>query len=54
MIDAWPAARHTARCGVTREQLVEIMMQLVPYVGVAAAIDVVAARRKVFAVADNK
>ena len=29
-------------------------MQLVPYVGVAAAIDVVAARRKVFAAADNK
>jgi 4-carboxymuconolactone decarboxylase len=27
------------RCGVTREQLVEIMMQLVPYVGVAAAIN---------------
>ena len=27
------------RCGVTREELVEIMMQLVPYVGVAAAIN---------------
>src|SRR3979409_256127 len=32
------------RCGVTREELVEIMMQLVPYVGVAAAINGVAAR----------
>ncbi len=27
------------RCGVTREEIVEIMMQLVPYVGVAAAIN---------------
>ena len=34
------------RCGVTREQLVEIMMQLVPYVGVAAC-------REVFAAADK-
>ena len=39
------------RCGVTREQLVEIMMQLVPYVGVAAAINGVAACREVFAAA---
>jgi 4-carboxymuconolactone decarboxylase len=41
------------RCGVTRE-LVEIMMQLVPYVGVAAAINGVAACREVFAAADKK
>ena len=41
------------RCGVTREQLVEIMMQLVPYVGVAAAINGVAACRDVFAAADK-
>ena len=41
------------RCGVTREELVEIMMQLVPYVGVAAAINGVAACREVFAVADK-
>ena len=37
------------RCGVTREQLVEIMMQLVPYVGVTAAINGVTACREVFA-----
>ena len=42
------------RCGVTREQLIEIMMQLVPYVGVAAAINGVAACREVFAAADKK
>jgi 4-carboxymuconolactone decarboxylase len=42
------------RCGVTREQLVEIMMQLVPYVGVAAAINGVAACRDVFAAADAR
>jgi 4-carboxymuconolactone decarboxylase len=41
------------RCGVTREQLVEVMMQLVPYVGVAAAINGVAACREVFAAADK-
>jgi 4-carboxymuconolactone decarboxylase len=41
------------RCGVTREELVEIMMQLVPYVGVAAAINGVAACREVFAAADQ-
>jgi 4-carboxymuconolactone decarboxylase len=39
------------RCGVTREELIEIMMQLVPYVGVAAAINGVAACREVFAAA---
>lgn len=37
-----------------REELVEIMMQLVPYVGVAAAINGVAACREVFAGLDNK
>src|ERR1700687_3688180 len=42
------------RCGVTREEMVEIMMQLVPYVGVAAAINGVAACREVFAAADHK
>jgi 4-carboxymuconolactone decarboxylase len=42
------------RCGVTREELIEIMMQLVPYVGVAAAINGVAACREVFVTADNK
>lgn len=41
-------------CGVTREELVEIMMQLVPYVGVAAAINGVIACREVFAAADKK
>src|SRR6476620_9298485 len=41
------------RCGVTREELVEIMMQLVPYVGVAAAINGVAACREVFAATDQ-
>src|ERR1700730_15310310 len=41
------------RCGVTREELVEIMMQLVPYVGVAAAINGTAACREVFAAADQ-
>ncbi len=42
------------RCGVAREELVEIMMQLTPYVGVAAAINGVAACREVFAAADQK
>jgi 4-carboxymuconolactone decarboxylase len=41
------------RCGVTREQLVEIMMQLVPFAGVAAAINGVAACREVFSAADK-
>lgn len=41
------------RCGVTRKELVEIMMQLVPYVGAAAAINGVAACREVFAAADK-
>jgi 4-carboxymuconolactone decarboxylase len=44
---------RTLRCGVTREELVEVMMQLVPYVGVAAAINGVAACREVFAAADK-
>lgn len=42
------------RCGVTREELIEIMMQLVPYVGVAAAINGVAACREVFAADDKR
>jgi 4-carboxymuconolactone decarboxylase len=42
------------RCGISREELVEIMMQLVPYVGVAAAINGVAACREVFAIQDKK
>ena len=42
------------RCGVPREELVEIMMQIVPYVGVAAAINGVAACRDVFGDEDRK
>ena len=38
---------------VTWEELVEIMIQLVPYVGVAAAINGAAACRDVFAAADQ-
>ena len=41
------------RCGVKREELVEIMMQLAPFAGVAAAINGVAACREVFAAADK-
>ena len=41
------------RCGVTRDELVEIMMQIAPFVGVAAAINGVAACREVFAAADK-
>jgi 4-carboxymuconolactone decarboxylase len=41
------------RCGVTREELIEVMMQLVPYVGVAAAINGVAACRDVFDATDK-
>ena len=41
------------RCGVTREELVEIMMQLAPFAGVAAAINGAAACREVFAAADK-
>ena len=37
------------RCGVTREELVEIMLQLVPYAGVATAINGLVACREVFA-----
>ncbi len=40
------------KCGVSREELVEIMMQLVPYVGVAAAINGVIACREVFVAQD--
>ena len=42
------------RCGVSREELVEIMMQLTPYVGVAAAINGVTAWREVFGDEDRK
>jgi len=42
------------RCGVTREELVEIMMQIAPFTGVAAAINGVAACREVFAAADKQ
>ena len=49
-----PPMGGALRCGVTKEELVEIMMQLVPYVGVAAAINGVAACREVFAAADKK
>jgi 4-carboxymuconolactone decarboxylase len=41
------------KCGVTREELIEIMMQLVPYAGVATAINGVAACRDVFAKLDR-
>lgn len=37
------------RCGVSEEELVEIMLQLVPYAGVATAINGLAACRDVFA-----
>ncbi len=37
------------RCGVTREELVEIMLQLVPYAGVATAINGLVACREAFA-----
>ena len=37
------------RCGVTREELVEIMLQLAPYAGVATAINGLVACREVFA-----
>lgn len=36
------------RCGVTREELVEIMLQLVPYTGVVTAINGMAACRDAF------
>ena len=41
------------RCGVAREELVEIMMQLAPFAGVAVAINGVAACREVFSAADK-
>lgn len=41
------------RCGVERDELIEILMQLVPYVGVAAAINGVVACREVFAAQDK-
>jgi 4-carboxymuconolactone decarboxylase len=42
------------RCGVTREQLVELMLQLVSYAGLPAAINGLAACRDVFAAQDRK
>src|SRR5664279_3329173 len=42
------------RSGVTREELIDIMMQRVPYVCIAAAINGVAACREVFTAADKK
>jgi 4-carboxymuconolactone decarboxylase len=42
------------RCGISREELVEVMMQLVPYVGVAAGINGVTACRDVFRDEDGK
>jgi 4-carboxymuconolactone decarboxylase len=42
------------RCGVSRAELIEVMMQLVPYVGVAAAINGVSACREVFLAEDQK
>ena len=42
------------RCGVTREELVEIMMQIAPFAVIAAAINGVAACREVFAPADKQ
>jgi 4-carboxymuconolactone decarboxylase len=41
------------RCGVTREELVELMLQLVPYAGLATAINGLAACREVFAAQDR-
>ncbi len=41
------------RCGVKREELIEIMLQLVPYAGVATAINGVIACREVFAKHDQ-
>ena len=41
------------RCGASREELVEVMMQLVPYVGVPAAINGVTACRDVFTSEDQ-
>jgi 4-carboxymuconolactone decarboxylase len=42
------------RCGVAREELIEIMLQLIPYCGVATAINGVNACRDVFAAADDE
>jgi 4-carboxymuconolactone decarboxylase len=41
------------RCGVTRDELVEIMLQLVPYAGVATAINGLAACRDAFTAQDR-
>ncbi len=40
------------RCGVTREELIEVMVQIAPFVGIAAAINGASACREVFAAAD--
>ena len=42
------------RCGASREELVEVMMQLLPYVGLAAAINGVIACREVFVAEDQE
>jgi len=42
------------RCGVARDELIEIMLQLIPYCGVATAINGVNACRDVFAAADEQ
>ena len=41
-------------CGVAREELIEIMLQLIPYCGVATAINGVNACRDVFTATDEK
>jgi 4-carboxymuconolactone decarboxylase len=42
------------RCGVAREELIEVMLQLIPYCGVATAINGVNACRDVFTGADER
>jgi 4-carboxymuconolactone decarboxylase len=42
------------RCGVSREELIEVMMQLLPYAGLATAINGVTACREVFVAEDQK
>ena len=36
------------RCGVSREEIVEVMVQLVPFVGIPAALNGLAVCREVF------
>jgi 4-carboxymuconolactone decarboxylase len=45
--------RGALNCGVSRNELVEIMMQLVPFAGVATAINGVSACREVFTELDR-